>query len=68
MGADVVSVSGSYLRGDDGNQQPKLPGYTVLNLNVRYAPTKYLELWGRVDNATNATTSMPSERRTLAQY
>jgi outer membrane receptor protein involved in Fe transport len=54
VGADVVSVSGSYLRGDDGNQQPKLGGYTLLNLNVRYAPTKYLELWGRVDNATNA--------------
>jgi len=54
VGADVVSVSGSFLRGDEGNQQPKLPGYTLLNVNVRYAPTKFLELWGRVDNVTNA--------------
>ena len=54
LGADVVSVSGSYLRGDEGNQQGKLSGYTVLNLGVRYAPIKYVELWGRVDNATNS--------------
>jgi outer membrane receptor protein involved in Fe transport len=55
IGADVISVSGSHLRGDDGNQQAKLSGYTVLNLGVRYAPVKYLEIWGRVDNATNAS-------------
>ena len=54
IGADVISVSSSYLRGDDGNQQAKLSGYTLLNLGVRYAPVKYLEIWGRVDNATNA--------------
>jgi len=54
VAADVVSVSGSYLRGDDGNQQPKLSGYTILNLGVRYQPVKWLEVWGRVDNATNA--------------
>ena len=50
----MVSVSGSYLRGDDGNDQPALSGYTVLNLTIRYAPFKHLEIWGRVDNATNA--------------
>lgn len=54
VGADVISVSGVYLRGDEGNQQPKLSGYTILNLGVRYAPIKNLEIWGRVDNATNA--------------
>ena len=54
IGGDVISVSGNYLRGDDGNQQAKVSGYTVLNLNVRYAPVKFLEIWGRVDNATNA--------------
>jgi outer membrane receptor protein involved in Fe transport len=54
VGADVISVSGSYLRGDDANQEAKVGGYTVLNLNVRYAPVKFLEIWGRVDNATNA--------------
>jgi outer membrane receptor protein involved in Fe transport len=54
VGANVISVSGNYLRGDDGNQQAKVSGYTVLNLTVRYAPVKFLEIWGRVDNATNA--------------
>jgi len=53
-GANVVHASGSYLRGDDGNNQPKLDGYTTLNLAIRYAPIKHLELWGRVDNVTNA--------------
>jgi outer membrane receptor protein involved in Fe transport len=54
IGGDVIAVSGSYLRGDDGNQQAPVPGYTILNLQVRYTPFKFLELWGRVDNATNA--------------
>ena len=55
VGVDVVSVTGAYLRGDDGNQQPKVPGYTLLNLGVRYAPIKHLEIWGRVNNVTNAS-------------
>ncbi len=54
LGANVISVSGNYLRGDDANQQAKVSGYTLLNLNVRYAPVKFLELWGRIDNVTNA--------------
>jgi len=53
-GANVIYTSGSYLRGDDGNNQPKLDGYTTLNLALRYSPIKHLELWGRVDNVTNA--------------
>jgi len=53
-GANVIHASGSYLRGDDGNNQPKLDGYTALNLSVRYIPIKHVELWGRVDNVTNA--------------
>ena len=28
--------------------------YTVLSLNVRYLPVKFLEICGRVDNVTNA--------------
>jgi iron complex outermembrane recepter protein len=54
VGADVISVSGSYLRGDDGNQQPRTSGYTLLGLNMRYVPVRHLEIWGRVDNVTNA--------------
>ncbi len=52
-GANVIYSSGSYLRGDDANNQPKLDGYTTLNLAIRYSPVKHLELWGRVDNVTN---------------
>jgi iron complex outermembrane recepter protein len=54
IGGDVVSVSGNSLRGDDGNQHAKVSGYTLLNLHLRYVPVKFLEIWGRVDNATNA--------------
>jgi len=53
-GANAIHASGSYLRGDDGNNQPKLDGYTTLNLSFRYIPIKHVELWGRVDNVTNA--------------
>ena len=53
-GANAIHASGSYLRGDDSNNQPKLDGYTTLNLSVRYIPIKHVELWGRVDNVTNA--------------
>jgi len=54
VGADVISVSGSFLRGDDNNQQPRTSPYTILGLNVRYVPFKFLEIWGRIDNVTNA--------------
>jgi iron complex outermembrane receptor protein len=50
----VLSVSGSVLRGDEGNQQARTSGYTLLGLNLRYAPVSHLEIWGRVDNVTNA--------------
>jgi len=53
LSANVIHASGTYLRGDDGNHQPKLDDYTTLNLGVRWVPIKYLEMWGRVDNVTN---------------
>jgi iron complex outermembrane recepter protein len=52
-GADLIAVSGNYLRGDDGNRLSPVKGYAVLNLQVRYAPIKFLEIRGRVDNVTN---------------
>jgi iron complex outermembrane recepter protein len=54
LGGDVVAVTSSFLRGDDGNRQPPVPGYPLLNFQVRYAPVKFLEFWGRIDNVTNA--------------
>ena len=53
LGANVIAASGSYLRGDEGNRQPKLDGYVTLNLGVRYQPIKQIELWARADNVTN---------------
>jgi outer membrane receptor protein involved in Fe transport len=54
LGADVIATSGSFLRGDDGNQRAKVDGYGILNLHARYRPFPHVELWTRVDNATNA--------------
>ena len=55
VGADVISVSGNDLRGAGDGLTAKVAGYTLLNLSVRYEPVKHLEIWGRVDNATNAS-------------
>jgi iron complex outermembrane recepter protein len=54
VGADVIAASGVFLRGDDANQQSKTDSYAILNLQARYRPFPQVELWARVDNATNA--------------
>jgi iron complex outermembrane recepter protein len=54
LGADVIAVSGVYLLGDNANQQSKTDSYAILNLQARYRPIPQVELWTRVDNATNA--------------
>jgi iron complex outermembrane recepter protein len=54
VGADVIGTSGSFRRGDDGNRRAPVDGYAILNPSVRYQPIKHLEVWGRVDNVTNA--------------
>jgi iron complex outermembrane receptor protein len=53
VGADLVAVSGQYLRGDENNLNPMLPGYWVANLNTRYKITKELEAFGLVRNLFN---------------
>jgi iron complex outermembrane receptor protein len=54
FGADVIATSGSFLRGDDGNRSGKVDGYGILNLHARYQLFQHVELWARVDNATDA--------------
>lgn len=54
IGGDVIAASGNYLRGDDGNELPKVDGYAILNLHARYVPIKHVELWARIDNVTDA--------------
>lgn len=53
IGADVIATSGSFLRGDDGNRQAMVDGYATLDLRARYRPFRHVELWARVDNATD---------------
>jgi iron complex outermembrane receptor protein len=50
VGATVVAVSSQYYVGDEANQNPKLPGYAVLNLDGTYRFTKGIELFVQIDN------------------
>jgi len=50
VGADVVYVSSQYLVGDESNQAPKLPDYTVFNVHASYQINKSLQIYGKIDN------------------
>jgi iron complex outermembrane receptor protein len=54
VGAAMVVASDQYLRGDEANQNPKIPGYAVVNLHASYAVNEHFELFGRVDNLFDA--------------
>ena len=54
LGATAVGQTGSSLFGDEANLTPQLPGFFVLNLNASYQLTKYIALFARVDNVTDA--------------
>jgi iron complex outermembrane receptor protein len=43
-------VSSQYLVGDESNQAPKLPSYTVFNVHASYQINKSLQIYGKVDN------------------
>ncbi|MGE4480392.1 TonB-dependent receptor [Acidocella sp.] len=53
LGFTGTAQTGSYLIGDASNQDKKLPGYALLNLNTRYMLTPRLTLFGNIDNVTN---------------
>jgi iron complex outermembrane receptor protein len=50
VGGDALFVSSQYFVGDESNQFPKLPSYTVFNLHTSYQITKNLQIYGRIDN------------------
>jgi outer membrane receptor protein involved in Fe transport len=50
VGADAVFVSSQFLVGDDSNQAPKLPAYTVFNLHASYQINKSLQVYGKINN------------------
>jgi outer membrane receptor protein involved in Fe transport len=54
VGGSVVYASDQFLRGDEGNNFDTVDDYTVLNLRTRVKLTEYAEVWGRIDNVTNA--------------
>lgn len=54
LGATGLAASGAYLFGDEANLTPKLPGYFVLNLNTSYQITPHMQVFGLVENATDA--------------
>ena len=50
VGGDALFVSSQYFVGDESNQFPKLPSYTVFNLHTSYQINKIFQIYGRVDN------------------
>jgi iron complex outermembrane receptor protein len=53
VGGSFIAVSGQFLRGDESNLNPMLPGYWVLNLNTTYQVTKDVQVFGLIQNVTN---------------
>ncbi len=50
VGADVVLASSQYFFGDEGNQNPQLPGYGVVNFRTSYEIEDGVTLYGLVTN------------------
>jgi iron complex outermembrane recepter protein len=53
LGADINVVGSQYLVGDQANQNPKVPAYSVVNLHSSYQVTKNIEVFGLVRNLFN---------------
>jgi iron complex outermembrane recepter protein len=50
LGADLVVVSDQYLRGDEANQNSKIPAYFVVNLHASYDITENVRLFALAQN------------------
>jgi outer membrane receptor protein involved in Fe transport len=50
LGADLVYIGPQYLVGDDANQNPQMPSYTVVNLRTTFELAHNLELFAQVQN------------------
>jgi outer membrane receptor protein involved in Fe transport len=53
VGADLIYVSSQYFVGDASNQEPKLPGYAVVNVHANYQIDRTYQVYGRIDNIFN---------------
>lgn len=54
LGAAAQAQSGTYLFGDESNQNPTTGSFFIVSLNASYDLTRTLSLFGSVDNAFNA--------------
>lgn len=50
VGGDVMVVGSQYFVGDESNQAPKLPAYTVVNLHSSYQINNTFQVYARIDN------------------
>jgi outer membrane receptor protein involved in Fe transport len=50
IGGDLIAVSSQFFRGDEGNDDAPLAGYTVVNLRTGYKVTDNVEFYGIVKN------------------
>jgi outer membrane receptor protein involved in Fe transport len=50
LGMTASYHSSQYYRGDEANEDKKIPHYKVVNLHSRYHATKNLEFFAKVDN------------------
>jgi iron complex outermembrane recepter protein len=53
LGASLVIVGPSFYKGDESNQNPQLPGFTVVNLRSSYKVTQRVELFANIQNLTD---------------
>ena len=62
VGADLIAVSGQYLRGDETNLNPMLPGYWVVNLHTTYQVSKHVEVFGAGAESVRSSATTRSAR------
>lgn len=50
VGGDALFVGDQFFVGDESNQAPRLPSYTVFNAHASYQINKMFRIYGRIDN------------------
>jgi iron complex outermembrane receptor protein len=54
VGVSAIAQTSTFLFGDEANLTPPLPGYLVANFTTSYQLTPALQIFGTVDNLTDA--------------
>jgi iron complex outermembrane receptor protein len=54
IGSTLTYVSDQFFRGDESNQNPTLPSYTVLNVHSSYMVSENFEMFANVQNVLDA--------------